>query len=233
MSAGIYYAPQVGSGFGRSGVFFMTRTGPVSVAPPISSGWDAQASYFGRSALSSSRLGPSDLVGVVLPLTWAIFGPGSCIERQLVGEPMPPGVRFDGAVLWCIMRAATLSGTVRPWISFRLFDMFGREELADLLPLGEYGSGTNMNANGTRLWAGNVGGGAPLASYMTQGGEIPVVEIGWNASTPATASTGYGSWAAPPAGNEVAINVCSTAAEGVNPGNRAPLFEIVGLQWPP
>lgn len=207
-------------------IYFLPRlNAPADVSPP-EPGWDTLASYWARARMPQHRV-VGDSIDVVQALTWAIFDTETCGERQYVGDPMPRGVDFTGAVAWCINRAATLSGTVRPWMSLRVFDISGTILRATLLGLGEHGSGTNMNANGTRLWAR----AAALADYVSQDGDRLVADFGWSASNAATASTTYGSLSTI-AGNEAALHVCSTAAEGVNPGARSPYLELVGVTMP-
>lgn len=211
-------------------VYFLPRlNAPADVSPP-EPGWDTLASYWARARMPQHRV-VGDSIDIIQALTWGIFDTETCGERQYVGDPMPRGVDFTGAVAWCINRAATISGTVRPWMSLRVFNLGGTILRATLLELGEHGSGTNMNANGTRLWAGSAAGGAPLNDYVSQDGDRLVADFGWSASTAATASTTYGSLSTI-AGNVAALHVCSTAAEGVNPGSRAPYLELVGVTLP-
>jgi hypothetical protein len=207
-------------------IYFLPRLNAAADITPAVPAWDTLASYWARARMPQSRV-VGDSIDVVQALTWAIFDTETCGERQHIGDPMPRGVDFTGAVAWCINRAATLSGTVRPWMSLRVFNLSGTILRATLLELGEHGSGTNMNANGTRLWAR----GAALNDYVSQDGDRLVADFGWSASNAATASTTYGSLSTI-AGNEAALHVCSTAAEGVNPGSRSPYLELVGVTLP-
>ena len=210
---------------------FMHRTeaSPVSTA---AAAWDLPngAPYTTSNVLSSERIA-GDTVDVFAALQWVTATDQSAREGQWVSRPMPAGVDFTGSVAWLIGRNATVTGTVRPWISLRVFDVTGTILRATLIALGEHGSGTNCTANGTRLWAGSVAGGVPLAAYVTQEGDRRVLEVGYRMTGLGTANATYGSFAAV-AGNTNAMHVCSTGAEGVNPGSRCAYLELQNVTWP-
>lgn len=212
-----------------SPVQYMHRTVAAEVAPPIDA-WDVLAPYFGRQELSSRRIA-TDTVDLFNALQWVTANDQSGIEQQWVGRRMPAGVDFTGGLAWLIGRAGAITGMVRPWASLRIFDASGTVLRATLIALGEYGTGTNMNVNGTRLWLGSVAGGVPLAPYVTQEGDRMVLELGYRMTGLGEANAGWGSWA-PAAGNQAALHVCSTLAEGVNPGSRCPYIELQNIRWP-
>jgi hypothetical protein len=212
---------------------FMHRlNAPAEVSPPIDAAWQTQAVYFGRQELSSRRIA-GDLIDVFLPLTQTQGNNQSAIEQQFVSRVLPAGVDFTGAVAWLIGRNATVlgPGTVRPWAGLRVFDSTGTTLRAVLIATGEHGSGTNCTSNNTRLWLGNVAGGTPLAPYVSAEGDRIVLEVGYRMTGVAEAAATYGSLNAI-AGNTNALHVASTAAEGVNPGARAPYLEVSNVVWP-
>jgi hypothetical protein len=210
---------------------FMHRTSASPVTAPAAA-WDLPngAPYTTSNVLSSERIA-GDTVDLVAALQWVSGNDQSAREMQFVSRPMPAGVSFAGAVAWLIGRNGTVTGTVRPWLSLRVFDITCTILRATLIALGEHGSGTNCNANGTRLWAGSVAGGVPLASYVTAEGDRRVLEVGYRMTGAGTANAGIGSFATN-AGNTNALHVCSTLAEGVNPGSRAPYLELQNVTWP-
>ena len=210
---------------------FMHRlNAPAEVSPPIDAAWQVQAPYFGRQELSSRRIA-GDLIDVFVPLQFVTATDQTGIEQQFVSRRMPAGVDFTGAVAWLIGRNAGVTGTVRPWAGLRVFDATGTVLRAVLIAAGEHGSGTNCGSNFTRLWFGNVAGGTPLNPYVSQDGDRVVLEVGYRMTGLGEAAATYGSLNAI-AGNTHALHVASTAAEGVNPGARAPYLEVSNVTWP-
>lgn len=211
-------------------IFFLPRlNAPAAVSPGIAA-WGVEGSYFARARMSGDRI-VGDTLDVIQALATADAVDDSVIERQYVSDELPEGIDFTGAVAWLIGRNATAVGTVRPWMALRVFDRYGAALRATLLALGEHGTGTNCNSNGTRLWAGNTTGGPALASYVSQLGDRLVLDIGYNVTGAGGASAVYGSRSAT-VGSEFAMHVASTAAEGINPGNRASYLEIIGATLP-
>jgi hypothetical protein len=212
---------------------FMSRTVASPVVAPVDA-WDVAngAPYTTSNVLSSERVA-GDTDAVMVALQWVTANNQSAREMQHVSRPMPAGVDFTGAVAWLIGRNATVAGagTVRPWMSLRVFDETCTILRATLIALGEHGSGTNCNANGTRLWAGSVAGGVPLAAYVTQEGDRRVLETGYRMTGLADAARVFGSFANV-AGNTNAMHVASTGAEGVNPGSRCSYLELQNVLWP-
>jgi hypothetical protein len=172
-------------------MFFRYVLRPAAAAPfttiPFDSAWDDTTDAVRR--LLDDDPFPADTQVVGTARTWT---PGDFrLDRQFVGRALPPGLSFDGASLYGSTRFAESDADDNAVAAcgFRLFtpDL----ELAKvLLPVGVYGPGTEFGTTSVaRVFAKNA-----LAPYVTQGGEIPVFELGFTdvvGTTPqATASYG-------------------------------------------
>lgn len=211
-----------------STIDFLHRTVPSPDAAPVD-GWDLAngAPYTTATVLSSERVA-GDIIDVFAALQWVTATDQSARELQCVSRPMPAGVDFTGGLATLIGRNATVTGTVRPWMSLRIFDSTLTILRATLVALGEHGNATNCNANGTRLWAIDT---TPLAAYVTQEGDRRVLEVGYRMTGLGTANATFGSLSNV-AGNAHALHVASTGAQGVNPGQRAMYLELTNILWP-
>lgn len=211
-----------------STIDFMHRLALSADVAPADT-WDLAngAPYTTSTVLSSERIA-GDIIDIFAALQWVTATDQSAREVQCVSRPMPAGVDFTGGTATLIGRNATVTGVVRPWMSLRIFDETLTTLRATLVALGEHGSATNCNANGTRLWAIAT---TPLAAYVTQEGDRRVLEVGYRMTGLGTANATYGSLSNV-AGNTHALHVASTAAEGVNPGQRAAYLELSNILWP-
>jgi hypothetical protein len=221
-------APPIVDGIDDYGVMFLYRTVAVP-ALPIDPAWQAS---FGHASFTRMRqvAGPAaDINGADAPAGGSPAAANTTtFERQHQGDVMQPGTSFGGSTLWRIQffANATPSARILAFTGLRIFN--GVTPVATLLPVANYNGVVIPGSNTYQTLLVRQ----PLAAYVSQPGDFPVLETGARAPEPITGFASiHGSRAiAAPSVFEMSLHVMGF--DSTNPGARRNYLEFDGVVFP-
>lgn len=163
--------------------FYLPQTGAAAVSPTYSAGWE-QTGAADRIAMVRIK----DLVSTALTnrtVTVPITTSQQILSRQYVSEPMAANVNING-IFKIVIRCSesSVDANVNFAYTLRVFSNDGSTERAVLIS-GLVGVGAEFATTAATKFTQS----AITTSYTTVSGDRIVLEIGLNATTPATAQT--------------------------------------------